>query len=64
MLKECVVKMTVDADAVKGRKYKRLVLEIELPEELRDYTIVPAFVYGSMAYAYDGKIWVHVRKLK
>ena len=64
MDEEYTVRMKVDADAVKGRTYHRLVLEIELPEELHDYRIVPAFVYGSLAYGYQGKLFVHVRKLK
>lgn len=50
---------------VKGRTYHRRQLEIQLPEEFKDWEIVPTFPsYGGEAFLNDAVLRVNIRKLK
>jgi hypothetical protein len=62
MDEEYVIKMKVLP--AKGITYHRLQLEIELPEAFKEWGIVPAFLYGSEASMYAGRLVVNIRKPK
>ena len=62
MDEEYTVKMKVLP--AKGRKYHRLRLEIELPEELKEWGIVPAYLFGAEASIFLGELLVSIRKPK
>lgn len=62
MDEEYTVKMKVIP--AKGRTYRRLRLTIELPEELKEWGIVPAFLYGAEATMHSGELYVNIRKAK
>ena len=49
----------------RGRKYHRLEVEIELPAELKDWQLVPSFLYGVEASKYPNEqLTVPMRKRK
>lgn len=62
-LEECNVRMRVVSK--RGIKYERITLEIDLPEELYDWQLVPAFLYGAEVSKYPKEtLLVNLRKLK
>lgn len=49
----------------RGRKYDRVEVEIELPDELKDWYLVPAFLAGYEISKYPAEsLMIPMRKIK